>query len=128
MEAMYIAREKIMNMLSYVDFEKLRHVIKYFPESPQKFGKEDITFPLSSISRAIEWRKTFPINLNQVCLKLIQEHTMNSQLIKIFLSRLYFYKRKGNERYMCSIIQKEIYTAEENVHYLVFQVTYHIPF
>ena len=31
MEQMYDARIEMMNMLSYVDFEKLCHTIKYFP-------------------------------------------------------------------------------------------------
>ena len=30
MEKMYNAREKIMNILSYVDFEKVYHAITYF--------------------------------------------------------------------------------------------------
>ena len=55
MEEMYIAREKIKNILSYVDFSKLCHVITYFTKLNKTFGQEDITFPLSSSSRAIEW-------------------------------------------------------------------------
>ena len=52
---MYISREKRENILSYVDFSKVCHVITYFPELNQKFGQEDITFPISSSSIAIEW-------------------------------------------------------------------------
>ena len=36
MELMYNSREDVMNILSYVDFEKLCHVIKYFPQLNQK--------------------------------------------------------------------------------------------
>ena len=46
-----------MNILSYVDLGKLCHVIKFFPELNQKFVEEGITFPLSSSSRATEFRK-----------------------------------------------------------------------
>ena len=56
MEPMYIPIEKWVNILSCVDFSKLCHVIKYFPGLNQKFGQEDITFPLYSSSRYIEWR------------------------------------------------------------------------
>ena len=38
---------------SYVGFARLFQAIKYFPQLNPDFGKEDITFPLSSISRAI---------------------------------------------------------------------------
>ena len=31
------------------------HVIRCFPDLNQKFGKENITFSLSSIPRSIEW-------------------------------------------------------------------------
>ena len=33
------------------------HVNKFFPELNKNIGKEEITFPLSSSSRAIDWRK-----------------------------------------------------------------------
>ena len=36
---MYNEVEDMMNILSYVDFSKLCHVIKYFTELNQKFGK-----------------------------------------------------------------------------------------
>ena len=55
MEPMYVTREKGGNFLSYVDFSKICNVIKYF-YSLKKIGKEDITFPISSSSRAIEWQ------------------------------------------------------------------------
>ena len=54
---MYNTREELMNTLSYVDFSKLCKLIKYFPELNQSFVKEDINFPLSSSSIAIEWQK-----------------------------------------------------------------------
>ena len=54
MEPMYNTREKIMNISSHVYFAKLYHVIKYFSQLNQDFGKEDITLTLSSSSRAIE--------------------------------------------------------------------------
>ena len=44
-----------IHILSYVDFSKLFHLIKYFTELNQNVGQKDITFPLSSSSRAIEW-------------------------------------------------------------------------
>ena len=53
---MYVARERGRNILSCVDFSKICHVIKYFPELKQDIGIEDINFPLSYSSRAIEWR------------------------------------------------------------------------
>ena len=59
MESMVIAREERKNVISYVDYSKICHVIRSFPDLNQTFGKEDITFPLSSISRAIEWRKNY---------------------------------------------------------------------
>ena len=57
MEVIYNAREHMKNILSHVDFAKLCQVIKYFPQLNPNFGKEDIAFPISSISRVIEWRK-----------------------------------------------------------------------
>ena len=39
MEVMYTSKEKMINILSYVDFEKMCHVIKYFPVLNQKIGK-----------------------------------------------------------------------------------------
>ena len=47
LELIHYAREKIMKTLSCVDFAKLCHVIKYFPQLNRDFDKEDITFPLS---------------------------------------------------------------------------------
>ena len=63
MEPMYIARKEWMNILSYVDFSKLCHVIKYFTELNQKNGQEEINFHLSSSSIAIEWRNKYLIEL-----------------------------------------------------------------
>ena len=37
--------------------------------------------------------------------------------------RQYFYNNKTNKRYVCSIIQKTIYTAEEFFNSIVSQVT-----
>ena len=53
---MYNSIEHINNLFCCVDFSSLYQVIKYFPQLNPNFGKEDITFPLSSSSRAIEWR------------------------------------------------------------------------
>ena len=61
-EQMYNEREEIINILSYVDFSKLCNIIKFFPESNQKFAKEVITFPILSSSISIEWKK----NLNEL--------------------------------------------------------------
>ena len=57
MESMFIVREKRKNIICHVNFSRICHVIKCFPDLKQTFGKEDIDFILSSISRAIEWRK-----------------------------------------------------------------------
>ena len=54
-------KRKSKNIIIYVDYSKICHVIRSFHDLNQKFGKEDINFPLSSSSRAIEWRKK---NLN----------------------------------------------------------------
>ena len=59
MEPMYNAREEIMNILDYINFSKLFHAIKYFPELNNFWGNEDITFPLSPSPRAIEWQKQY---------------------------------------------------------------------
>ena len=48
MEPMLIVREKRENIIIYVDFSKICHVIKCFTDLRQTFGKEDINFPLSS--------------------------------------------------------------------------------
>ena len=45
-ESILIAREKGGNIISYVDFSKICHVIKYFPDLKQTFGKEVINFSL----------------------------------------------------------------------------------
>ena len=55
-EVMYDERDHMKNILSYFDSARLCQVIKYFPELNPIFGNEDITFPLSSSSRAIEWQ------------------------------------------------------------------------
>ena len=52
-----------INILCYVDFSKICYVIKSFPESKQNIGKEDITFTLSSNSRAIEWQNEHILEL-----------------------------------------------------------------
>ena len=44
------------NILSYVNFSKICHIINSFTELKQKIGKEDINFPLSSSSISIEWQ------------------------------------------------------------------------
>ena len=56
-EIMLFAREERENIISYVDFSIISHVIKCFTYSKQKFKKEDINFTLYSSSRVIEWRK-----------------------------------------------------------------------
>ena len=83
-----------MNLLSYVDCSKLCMVTKYFLQLNQKIGKEDITFTLSSSSRATEWRKIILMNLNQGFIKGIQERTMTSQLIKKFFGDCIFTRGK----------------------------------
>ena len=81
MEVMYNGREHMKNNFSYVDFVKLCQVIKYFSQLDPNFGKEDIAFPLTPSLRSIKWRKIL-MNLNPVCLLLIEELTMTSQYIK----------------------------------------------
>ena len=48
MESMLIAKEKRKNITSYVDYSKICHIIRSFPDLNQKFGKDDIKFPLFS--------------------------------------------------------------------------------
>ena len=45
-------------------FSKICHVIKWLPDLKQTFGKEDMNFPLSLSSRAIECKKNLS-NLEQ---------------------------------------------------------------
>ena len=52
-ESMFIAGEESNSIISYVDFSRICYVIKCFPYFKQAFGKEYITFILSSISRVI---------------------------------------------------------------------------
>ena len=40
----YNAREDIMNILIYVAFSKMCHVINFFPELNQKLGKKKLLF------------------------------------------------------------------------------------
>ena len=56
MEVMCNAREHMKTILIFVDFAKLCQFINHYLQLNSNFGKEDITFPLSSSSRAIEWR------------------------------------------------------------------------
>ena len=53
----------LINILSYVNFSKLCHVIQYFLELNKKIGQEDINLPLSSSSRAIGCRNKHLIEL-----------------------------------------------------------------
>ena len=53
----------MMNIFSYVDSSKLCHEIKYFPLLNQIISQECITFPLSSLSRGIEWQHKISIEL-----------------------------------------------------------------
>ena len=46
MESMLIAREKGENIISYVDFSKICHVIRCFTGLKQAFGKYNIAFPI----------------------------------------------------------------------------------
>ena len=59
MKSMLIAREKGKDIIICVDFSKTCHVIRCFTDLKKSFGKEDIDFPLSSSSRAIERRKNY---------------------------------------------------------------------
>ena len=107
MESMLIAREKVENIISYVYFSKIYHVISCFPGLNQTFGEEYITFPISSSSRAIEWRKN---NLN----KLDQYvDRIDTSLYKYFrINRKCFkdpniYKLRCEIRYTCDEIHRK---------------------
>ena len=54
---MFIAREDVKNISIFVDFSRLCNVILIFPELSREFLTNWITFPLSNIKRATEWRK-----------------------------------------------------------------------
>ena len=75
-----------MNILSDVDYSKLRHVIKSFHESNQKFGQADIIFPLFSSSRGIEWRSKKNIELksyvDKIDTSLYHEFAINQTYFK----------------------------------------------
>ena len=90
MEKMYNAIEDMMNILSYVDFAIMCNVNKYFPELNHKFGKEDINFPLSSSSRAIERLNQNLHEFESGVIKLIQEHTITSKSMKVILRNTIF--------------------------------------
>ena len=47
MKQMYNVIEKLMNILSHVNFSKLCNIMHNFPESNHNFVKDGITFPLS---------------------------------------------------------------------------------
>ena len=117
MELMYNAREKMMNILSCVDFVKLCHTIKYFRQLNQNFGKEYINLSLSSCSRNIRQRKNhndFELGFSNIDTRMYLYFTIDKKI----LQRLYFYNRKTNQIYTCSIIQKTIYTTEDNFYFL----------
>ena len=95
-ELIYNARERMINILSYVDFAKLCHKINYFPQSNQNFGEKTLTSLSHQFQEPLNYKNKIVMNLNQVCLLLIQERNMTPQLIKIFLWRLYFYNSKIN--------------------------------
>ena len=64
-----------------------------FTQLNKTFGKKDITFPLSSISRVIEWRKN--LNVFESGLSCIDTRTYHDfKIYKNNVWRLYFYKRK----------------------------------
>ena len=56
MEQIYVAIERRETFLVMLVFSNICCVIESFPELKQKIVKEDITSPLSSLSRASEWR------------------------------------------------------------------------
>ena len=78
---MYDTREYMINSLSCVDFPNLFHVIKYHPQLNQKLVKKTL-IPLSSqVQEPFNGEAIIQMNLNYVCLKLIQEYTMTSLFI-----------------------------------------------
>ena len=52
-------------MTSYVVYSKIFHKIRNFTDLNQTISKEDITFPIFSSARAIEWRKNYLNELDQ---------------------------------------------------------------
>ena len=63
MKPMFVAREREGGILSHVYFSNICNLIKSFLALKQNIGKGDITFLLSSSSRAIEWRNEYLIKL-----------------------------------------------------------------
>ena len=84
MESMVFAREKINDIITYVDFLKFALWLGFFSDLNQTFSKEDITFPQSSSSISIEWRKIFWINYISMWIELKQACTKTSEYKKGF--------------------------------------------
>ena len=55
-EDMFITRDYFINILGYFYYSGLCNVITKFPELIRDMLRNGITFPLSKIKRAIEWR------------------------------------------------------------------------
>ena len=75
------SRYKMMNILSYVDSEKLCHVIKYFTQLNQKMGKKTLLFLSHQFEEPLNGEKYILMNFNKVCLKLIQDVNIPTILV-----------------------------------------------
>ena len=77
----------MMNIFSYVDSSKICHMIKYFPLLKQIIGQDYITFPLSSISRGIEWQNKISIELEyyteEIDTSLYHDFTINERYLRM---------------------------------------------
>ena len=94
-----------MNILSYVDFEKLFHVIRNFPELNRNFVKEDITFPLSYSSRSIKCRNFTLMNYkNMWKTDAITYH--NFTIDKLYFKGYLIFTRGNEMRMTCSTLFK----------------------
>ena len=88
--------------MSYADFSKLCHVIKYFTGLNQNFGKEYIDFPLSSSSRDIEWLNKHIIELGSYVDQIYTSlyHDLNSN--KISFKDPFIFKLVNSTRDTCN--------------------------
>ena len=72
---------------SYVDSSILCNVIKYFTLLNQIIRQEYITFPLSSISRGIEWQNKISIELEyyteEIDTSLYHDFTINERYLRM---------------------------------------------
>ena len=68
--------------MSYVEFSKLCHVIKYFPELNQKLGKKILIFLYPQVQEPLNDEIDILVNQNHMWIKLIQSYTITTQSMK----------------------------------------------